>query len=87
MAKRQYGMMNTKEFKAFSKGLALKLGWEGVEDQCPVKLEKPGCEGCGEDDAEGLKTCGKCQAVLYCGKKCQREDWKVRKRACRGSRK
>ena len=27
--------------------------------------------------------CNRCDAIQYCGKECQKKDWKVRKHNCR----
>lgn len=32
---------------------------------------------------ETYKACGNCQSILYCGKKCQSDSWKVHKPACK----
>ena len=36
------------------------------------------CEGCGKKAQANvaLKRCGNCKAVYYCGRKCQKQDWK-----------
>ncbi|KAK4249019.1 hypothetical protein C7999DRAFT_30550 [Corynascus novoguineensis] len=44
-----------------------------------------GCRNCArEKSREGgeLKACGKCQKVRYCGRTCQRADWKRHKKDC-----
>jgi len=42
------------------------------------------CHGCGRLD--GTKKCGGCGRVYYCGKDCQRSDWKRHKPSCQKSR-
>ena len=39
------------------------------------------CQTCGR--AENTKKCGACDKVYYCGKECQRKDWKQHKLVCR----
>ncbi|KAL2195570.1 hypothetical protein P885DRAFT_70208 [Corynascus similis CBS 632.67] len=44
-----------------------------------------GCRNCGrEKSREGgeLKACAKCRKVMYCGRTCQRADWKRHKKDC-----
>lgn len=44
------------------------------------------CQGCGSwvaREGGGLKACGKCKGVKYCGRACQRGDWKRHKGECR----
>eukprot|EP00884_Botryococcus_braunii_P000009 jgi/Botrbrau1/10008/Bobra.0012s0096.1 len=45
------------------------------------------CALCGatskKDPAVRLKACGRCNLVMYCGKKCQSEDWPSHKRECK----
>jgi hypothetical protein len=38
------------------------------------------CEVCNE--TEHLKKCGTCHRVYYCGRSCQKKDWKVHKKIC-----
>ena len=40
------------------------------------------CKYC-KDFAVGLKKCGKCRAVHYCGRECQKNDWKNHKPNCK----
>ncbi|KZP18786.1 hypothetical protein FIBSPDRAFT_933202 [Athelia psychrophila] len=40
-----------------------------------------GCAHCG--DAKALSRCAGCQAVQYCSKECQKQDWKWHKSSCR----
>lgn len=44
------------------------------------------CTNCGREEGVsagvGLKACGKCQGVRYCGVECQRVDWRVHKKKC-----
>ena len=40
------------------------------------------CAGCGKSGAE-FRKCARCKDVAYCGRECQKRDWKVRhKRIC-----
>jgi hypothetical protein len=39
------------------------------------------CAGCGS--TEHTKKCGRCEVVYYCGRECQKKDWKNHKSACR----
>ncbi|KAK2055947.1 hypothetical protein LY76DRAFT_519366 [Colletotrichum caudatum] len=44
------------------------------------------CAGCGrEEAADGgpLKSCTACGVARYCGKECQKEDWKTHKGDCK----
>jgi hypothetical protein len=38
------------------------------------------CKVCGK--TAGIKRCGRCKAVGYCGKEHQKVDWKVHKKIC-----
>ncbi|KAH6959925.1 hypothetical protein BKA56DRAFT_599820 [Ilyonectria sp. MPI-CAGE-AT-0026] len=38
------------------------------------------CKVCGK--TEGIKRCGRCKVVGYCGKEHQKADWKVHKKIC-----
>lgn len=41
-----------------------------------------GCGSCGKK-TDSLSQCGKCKDIKYCGKNCQRADWKRHKGCCR----
>ncbi|KAK4154968.1 hypothetical protein C8A00DRAFT_42357 [Chaetomidium leptoderma] len=44
-----------------------------------------GCRNCGKQESKeggGLKACAKCVTVKYCGRACQRADWKRHKKEC-----
>ena len=42
------------------------------------------CSSCGQAEGEHrLKTCAKCNTVLYCSRDCQTAHWKVHKKECR----
>lgn len=41
------------------------------------------CHCCGK--MEGVARCGRCRLISYCGKECQRADWKRHKRVCKPS--
>jgi hypothetical protein len=42
---------------------------------------RAGCLSCGKDNIK-LLQCGKCKLAAYCGKECQKTDWKVHKNIC-----
>jgi hypothetical protein len=39
-----------------------------------------GYEVCGKGD--GVRKCSKCKTVGYCGRDCQKQDWKNHKKVC-----
>ena len=43
------------------------------------------CGRCGKkkEGEEGLKRCMGCKKMLYCGKDCQKKDWKAHKKDCK----
>ena len=44
------------------------------------------CVGCGAktgEDGGELKRCTGCKKTMYCGKKCQKKDWKEHKLICK----
>ena len=42
------------------------------------------CNLCNEDlDGKNFWRCSECTVAIYCGKNCQRSDWKVHKRHCK----
>ena len=52
------------------------------------KFEPPtdACGRCGKKGKgveEGLKRCMGCKKMLYCGKECQKKDWKEHKMECK----
>jgi hypothetical protein len=46
-----------------------------------VKYFNPVCSKCGKGDEKLLK-CGRCHAVKYCSRECQKLDWGVHKNIC-----
>jgi hypothetical protein len=61
----------------------------GVEDEGPEKEVKgdgvSGCRNCGKGRSKkggDLKACAKCLKIKYCGRACQRADWKRHKKEC-----
>ena len=50
---------------------------------CQQPIGKKRAEGLGEDarTKRGAR-CGKCRIVVYCGRACQRADWKQHKKQC-----
>lgn len=48
----------------------------------------PSCANCKETAAaknlESLKACSRCKTTLYCGRDCQKADWKAHKKSCSG---
>ena len=49
------------------------------------KRWKKSCAFCGKIENENQKVlcCSKCSSIYYCGKKCQRKDWKQHKTICK----
>jgi hypothetical protein len=50
----------------------IKRSWEPEEILC--------CKICGR--REGVKRCGRCKVVVYCGRDHQKKDWKLHKGIC-----
>ena len=46
---------------------------------CPSQPMTGKCVVCQKDST---KSCSRCKQVFYCGKVCQRMDWKTHKKAC-----
>ncbi len=42
-------------------------------------MEEGQCSVCSK---KGAKACSRCKVQLYCGKECQRKDWKTHKKVC-----
>lgn len=42
------------------------------------------CKSCGK--VEAARKCAGCGVVAYCGRKCQRGDWKAHKKVCGGGK-
>ena len=57
-------------------------------DQRRRLVELKTCAACGrhEDSVRAFKACARCEAVFYCGRVCQKADWKTHKKACKASR-
>ncbi|CAB9503183.1 expressed unknown protein [Seminavis robusta] len=50
----------------------------------PLRGQKEGCAVCQTAFSGPLKSCTRCKAVFYCGRGCQKEDWKAgHKEACK----
>lgn len=55
---------------------------EGVKEILAGEKEaRRECEACGE--VKGWRACTRCRMIGYCGKNCQKEDWRVHKLVCR----
>jgi hypothetical protein len=48
----------------------------------PECVAKAGCAAAGCASEEASSVCGRCEAVRYCSRECQRADWKAHKGAC-----
>jgi hypothetical protein len=59
---------------ALDDGKALSLKAECVA--------RAGCAAAGCASEEAISVCGRCEAVRYCSRECQRTDWKAHKRVC-----
>ncbi len=45
-------------------------------------VARPRCAAAGCTSEEAGSVCGRCQAVWYCSRECQRTDWRAHKPAC-----
>jgi tetratricopeptide (TPR) repeat protein len=45
-------------------------------------VARAGCAAAGCASAEASSVCGRCEAVRYCSRECQRTDWKAHKPVC-----
>jgi hypothetical protein len=45
-------------------------------------VARAGCAAAGCASEEASSVCGRCEAVRYCSRKCQRTDWKAHKPVC-----
>jgi hypothetical protein len=49
----------------------------------PVLRKCVACRKLPEQVLNGLKLCGHCKKVMYCGRECQAENWHVHKKHCK----
>ena len=60
--------------------LALDDGKElSLKAEC---VARAGCAAAGCASEEASSMCGRCEAVRYCSRECQRTDWKAHKAVC-----
>ena len=60
--------------------VALDDGKElSLKAECVAKV---GCAAAGCASEKASSVCGRCEAVRYCSRECQRADWKAHKPAC-----
>jgi hypothetical protein len=45
-------------------------------------VARAGCASAGCASEQASSMCGRCEAVRYCSRECQRTDWKAHKAAC-----
>lgn len=67
--------------------------WEQVTSSATTPKAQPHrtsaagtCGGCGAGEGEGgtvLMQCAKCRKQMYCGRECQKKDWREHKLVCR----
>lgn len=62
----------------------LKTALAGMVQGPEAKAQnrKTHCTTCGKESTDDLDRCSKCKTVYYCGRKCQKIDWKEHKREC-----
>lgn len=55
-------------------------------DGTPYDFDCSRCETCGKAAADligtGLLKCAQCKSVFYCGKECQKSNWRSHKKLC-----
>lgn len=83
--KRRAWLLNNQGFRCVCS--LCSLGENGPTQQESLEILLGSCVMCGQK--EHIFRCNGCKAVRYCGKTCQKIDWKNHKRTCeflRGSR-
>ncbi|KAI0739278.1 hypothetical protein C8Q80DRAFT_1112432 [Daedaleopsis nitida] len=54
----------------------------GVDSAIPSTGARK-CHRCGRDEgSQALLQCSRCKSVIYCSKRCQKDDWKEHKSSC-----
>ena len=58
---------------------------EGGNEFQSDRMQLRTCSLCGvqEPALRTFKACARCEEVYYCGKDCQKKDWKAHKKVCR----
>ena len=58
-----------------------------IENEQRRVVELKTCAACGrqEDAVRAFKACARCDAAFYCGRECQKADWKSHKKACKAA--
>lgn len=62
-------------------------GWEEDKRRGQQRVALRSCAGCGatEDSLRSFGKCEGCKQVVYCGRECQKRDWKAHKKACKAA--
>ncbi|KAF7325008.1 MYND-type domain-containing protein [Mycena kentingensis (nom. inval.)] len=73
------GELVVESLKMSEEEMRLTLG--NFEEPRPTTPDKDACFKC-KTTGVPLMCCGKCRAIFYCGKGCQKDDWKDHKDLC-----
>ena len=78
----EYGVKLFKDHSVFKIGVVTPIGSE--ESKRYHELHGKCCAFCGDSNSKLFK-CSECKNVLYCGRLCQKSDWKMHKLVCSAS--